>query len=171
MFFGTMLNSYGPAQAAFGMIQSSAGRASMITAAAEQALRGTPMLDQLLELMVETEKMAGRRNDIAHGLVRHQGAIDNDTKKRTSFGYYLQPANYNTLKARKVDQQFAQEIAESFGKLGFLRMHKYAYTAADVTVYANAFKDLYRRLNDLLKDVTRHCRKPHLPHQPQSPSR
>lgn len=154
LFSELLFSSIGVAGAAFGTIQSSAGRAAMITAAAKVALHGNSLLPRLNSLMNEVEKLAGRRNDIAHGVVREHGAIDAKGNRKT-FGCYLTPAAYNTLKRRdftKVDQ-------EDLISGGMLNLAKYCYTAEQVHQYINHFADYKKRLVELTLEVAEIYRK------------
>lgn len=143
--------SSGAAFAAYGTVLSPSGRAEMVIAAAETALQmERALLKEVKSLINEIGKLAGRRNDIAHGIAREVSQVSYDPKIQQhvtlKFGCYLVPPNYHTRKKLKIDQIVWSDP--------YLKWRKYAYTAGQIRYYAVVFLD-YRKYID---DVTERCR-------------
>lgn len=140
--FGVLVDTTSPAaQNAYGTIQSSAGRADLIKAAASVTLRDDrAYAAELQSLMRDVEKLSGRRNDIAHGVVRMRRGYRNGIKGY--LGYFLLPPSYNTRK-RIGPQDVTSDDVE------IIQNHpltKYQYTAAQVRAYRGHFETYESRL-------------------------
>lgn len=127
------MSSADPTRRAFGAIESSATRRTMILAAAE-AYFGRHWDDENIRVsfgrVLEAVSFASkRRDDIAHGIV------EGNILDGKSFGHFLFPANYNT--GRTVP--FATNIESD--PLYFTFTH-FRYTSADILEFAHKFGEL-----------------------------
>jgi hypothetical protein len=116
----------------------------MIIAAADVTLRHDQNL--LLRLKNTVNNIANdwsaRRTEIAHGIVMHFSANERD------IGWYLVPASYSTKK------NDPWNITDHFSDEAFLfDPYAYAYTAAQVATYANAFAERGKDVTALLTEV------------------
>jgi hypothetical protein len=148
MIFGTIVRSEkGAASAAYGVVLSPASRAEMIVAAAEQTFSiNDPLALQIVKLVNDVGRLAGRRNDIAHGVVTSFSETrleEGGGKTEVEHGHYLVPANYNRRKKRskKAIRDYLIEHGMNFYPHLF---HKYAYTSAQIYTYITHF-DHYRQ--------------------------
>ena len=130
-----------PATAAYGTIASSPGRIEMIVAAAEADWEHItdPLLSDTRALLRQVGKLAGRRNDIAHGTVILRGG----------WGHYLIPPDYNPRKRHPARELIPEEALDAFGNL------KYAYAAAQIDTYAGHFVDYGAKIGQLIPCLIR----------------
>ena len=120
----------------------------MVLAAAETILFDAPnLLTELRTLMRDVDALAGRRNDIAHGVVMEFTSQKND-EAVINHGSYLVPAAYNTRKHEKVTYKDFHEVTA--GK-------KYAYRAAQVEAYVSHFVEYRKIAGNLLARIQAHC--------------
>lgn len=137
--YTTIINSNSRAAvAAYGTILTTAGRISMIEAAAaeERGVIDAPLFAELKKLIVsDVGKMAGRRNEIAHGSVTEFIGLE-------SAGHYLVPPQHSTRKHLS-PREPAKVEDFPFGQL------KYAYTAGQILRYADSFYSHALRIYDL----------------------
>ena len=79
-------------------------------------------------------KLAGRRNDIAHGVVMDETTV-------STGGFYLVPASYQTRKGTR----------HTMLKPGVepRLVPKYKYTAAQILGFASAFAEAYRQIRTI----------------------
>ncbi len=110
-----------PALRAYCSVANSNNRIQMVRAAVESWLRewkDCPFAENALSLLIECSGWAGRRNDIAHGLVDR--FVDEFGK-----GWFLVPSIYSK-KGRnergKIDYRYNAQIVDMFGD-HFLHLH------------------------------------------------
>lgn len=124
------------AQAAYGTIVSSTGRTEMILAAAGAIPDlGESLYGELKTLMTAVGNLAGRRNEIAHGIAT--GFKINDWDR----GFYLVPNTFNTKKRQSFRSPgilFSAELSD----------YKYAYTSAQILKYADHFIAQMKKIFD-----------------------
>lgn len=128
-----------PAVRAYGSVVSFNGRAEMLDAAAKAYfhLNSQPDLEaEFCELLKACRGYAGRRNDIAHGVVAH-GFGTNPTQ-----GFYLRPSAYTSRK----------------NPIG--RQPTYAYSSFEIERFRLQFEDLYNKLVDFEVRLNRKRRRP-----------
>jgi hypothetical protein len=127
------------AAAAYGSIISSQSRLEAILAAARAAPAVSPsMLSELATLLDHIGKLAGRRNEIAHGVVTHFTGPET-----ADHGYYLVPAPYNTRKKRPLGKRVGP--AMDWGN--------YAYTAKQIRQYADYFSLFSDKVLPLISQI------------------
>lgn len=151
------------ALAAYGSVVASSGRIDMVVAAAEADVSdaGKAIVPEIRQVVVkEIGKLAGRRNEIAHGHVAGFDLSDAPTE------YFLVPPDYNTRKQMPVHHI----STEAFPFSSF----KYAYTSAQVLAYSehfwtytNKLYGLTDRLRELRKKVPPKASPPPKPAPPK----
>jgi len=115
-----------PTLRAYSSVASSHNRIQMVRAAVESWLRewkGCPLRENVLTLLTECSGWAGRRNDIAHGLVDR---FTDEFKK----GWFLVPGLY------------ARKGRNEFGKVD------YRYNAEIICGFSNQFLELHNRFHE-----------------------
>lgn len=139
------------AVAAYGTVVSPAGRAEMVGAAARSVLPDKlPLLATILTTVNEIGKLAGRRNDIAHGIVtrfQQQNAPASGAPVLMELGHYLVPSASNTRK--KLNSGAAAALIFDPDRQGPIIISKYGYIAAQVDQYREHFSAYRLRLLDL----------------------
>jgi murein tripeptide amidase MpaA len=116
-----------PAIRAYSAVTNASNRIQMVRAALESWLhvwKDCPCGRNALDILKECGEWAGRRNDIAHGIVDR--VVD-----APKHGWFLFPSFYNAKK-RPLDDRPA-----------------YRYTAANIEYYSDRFEDLHNRLNEV----------------------
>jgi len=140
----------GAAVAAYGTVTSPSAKAEMVRAAAEVLYQPfETLLSDIKVAVSELQHLAGRRNDIAHGIVSHYSGSANGGPM-IRHGFFLAPNPFNTGKKLSFDKQ-----AEQFGAVpvGGVR---YAYTAKQVDHYAKQFDACRAVMSDLYDKVRDH---------------
>ena len=145
--FGTLAEPYGDglvARRAYGSVLTFRGRSEMIEAAAEAFFwrRDNPTLRPAIRAFLqEAVKFAGRRNEIAHGIV---GIYETGLPRfiQAAPGYVLGPPEYATNKTELKPGRHAFEYVH--------HAPKYAYTAAQIDVFREQFGRLERHASAIL---------------------
>jgi hypothetical protein len=141
--FLTYLGTINPAASrAYGSIVSGQGRVGMLKEVIESVYRhSSPSVADLhTRAMTKIGALAGRRNEIAHGIV------SNPTVNRESFGFCLFPPSYNSSKNRSLAEYFERmqkpqkPIAHSEWLAFYLARGKYVYTHIEILRYAEMFR-------------------------------
>lgn len=163
--FAVLVNSRaGAAEDAYGIVQSPSSRSAMIGAAARAVFEpNDPLLLELRTLLNDIGQLAGRRNDIAHGLTLRFRSVhvkvgkteaDEDEVTETPHGYYLTSSSTNTRK--RIAQDEVAERRQS-GAQGAALYQKYAYTTRQIRAYGDHFSVYEDLVEDLTKRVKAHC--------------
>ncbi len=143
----------GEALAAYGIVSSSASRSSMILVAIAYLFpSGTPLRNQIESTLSEIGHLAGKRNNIAHGVVSSVHAtMTHPGGQKKSTGHYLIPAHYLTRKALSPDEitLLLQQDPATSSPI----MQKYAYTADQIRDFAEHFNAYRHRVLDLQDDA------------------
>ena len=116
-----------PAIRAYSTVANASNRIQMVRAAVESwqyLWKECPFGRNALEILKECGEWAGRRNEIAHGIVDR--LIDSPKNS-----WFLFPSFYNAKKRRLGERP------------------AYRYTAADIEYYSRCFEDLHNRLNEV----------------------
>jgi hypothetical protein len=142
------------ALAAWGALASSASRASMIVTAASYLFDDEePIFRKLTQIINEIGQMAGRRNNIAHGIVTRVRASMTlkDSKTRVVEGHFLIAAYYMTKKNLSPSQRMKrlQGDPETISPLAM----KYAYTAGQIRASAQVFRTYVNKLAELMCEL------------------
>jgi len=137
--FGEYIGTINPAvKRAYGSVVSSQGRIGMMKEVI-QANYGVTWPETAAlhtKAMNQIGALAGRRNEIAHGIVTNQ------TVNEKNFGYCLMPAEYNAGKTYSAGEYFSRVNAGSAHSEWlrfFLSRGKYVYTHVEITKYAEMF--------------------------------
>lgn len=151
--FGILVGSrLGAATLAYGTISASSTRGGMVLAAAELVLRENAALQaETIRILQDIGELGARRNEIAHGVVSHSTssyADEHGTVTRQDHGHFLMPASYAVKYRSKKKRDFGSPVTEA---------GKYAYTSAQVMVYATHFAEHYKRLVDLMWRIISYC--------------
>jgi hypothetical protein len=147
-----------PAERAYGAVVTFAGRMEMIKAAAEAfffsypVIEGEQLQSSLSELTKEALNFSARRNELAHGAVRknhvfpapsHFLGFLRETRSRADAtrpaGFVLQPTDHTT---KKTELEKGKTILTPVNYIP-----SYAYSSAEVLVFANHFERLTDRAN------------------------
>lgn len=158
--FSWLVNSRaGAAEAAYGMVASASGRCDMVLAAASEIF--PPDAELLLEIektISDIRRAAGRRNDIAHGVVtKLSEEIKNAHSAFKLEGYFLASNGWNTRKQTS-KWETSQRLVDDTYEPGML-LGRYAYVAMQVDWYAAHFRAYRDRLVDLGDKTRAHCAK------------
>lgn len=131
-----------PAIRAYGSVLTSRGRGEMISAAADAVFFLSPNagLKKELDKLVETVgRFAGRRNEIAHGIVNgyypDRKPFTSSRKPPEMKGYVLGPSEYSTNKT-KLERRSLIDRAH--------RAPSYAYSSTEIAHYQSHFERLQR---------------------------
>jgi hypothetical protein len=112
------------AQRAYGSAASHGARNDMLREAGEVYFHRHPAHKETFrQLLEEFGKLAGRRNDIAHGCVVRRANVG------SGHGHWLEPLDYNSRKTNAIN----------------LGARKYSYTHIQIDAFGSAFSDCLRR--------------------------
>jgi len=140
-FLGLLDNNL-PAIRAYGSVLTFKGRASMVEAAAEAFyfLKPNPTMHAKIEDIIDRSgQFSGRRNEIAHGVVRQitdpgpviQGPTGGMMRLPIVWGYGVVPSEYATNKT---------DLAPALSLLSDIeRVPKYRYSSAELIRYSTEF--------------------------------
>lgn len=156
--FGAYLGAYHPAaKRAYGSIVSGAARIGMMKEVIESSysISQPEMATLHIKAMNQIAALAARRNEIAHGVVKH-ALVNNE-----GYGFCLYPSEYNTGKTHSIGEYFprARKTTKRNNFLHhFLSLGKYVYTDVEIYKYASMFnvakKDVFDvRMQIFLMDV------------------
>lgn len=158
ILFGVLVNSRaGSAESAYGMVISPASRADMVLAAASCLFApGEPLLEEIETTVNQIRQMAGRRNDIAHGVINTHRPLLFKSDGSDSLGWFISPTYNNTRRsiphAEKVAMAHADIRAPS------QHFHRYAYVSEQVDWYASHFTAQQERMRSLYRRVDQACK-------------
>ena len=128
---------YHPADRAFGSVQGSAARLTMIEEAAKAHFQWypNPDLEKRLNQLIGTEcrQFAGKRNNIAHGVVDMGFSVPPKLK----IGYWLVPSYYATKKHPLKGPS------------------AYAYTSTEIQYFIGEFDRLWVQIGQLISDIAK----------------
>jgi hypothetical protein len=130
---------------AYGSVETFRGRANMIETAAEvyfRYSRNEHLSSAISDLLKLSRQLAGRRNDIAHGIVGEYANVSLGIAVHN--GYVLYPAYYATRK---------RELPET-GPLSDVKP-RFIYSSAEIESFGNQFSQLAETAINILTDLTR----------------
>lgn len=147
--FLTYLGTINPAASrAYGSIVSGQGRVGMLKEVIESVygISLPDVADLHIRAMTKIAALAGRRNEIAHGIVA------NPTVNGENFGFCLLPPSYNSSKNRSLAEYFERmqkPIAHTDWLAFYLARGKYVYTQVEILHYAEMFRIAMRDVQEM----------------------
>lgn len=151
LLFSMLVGTGGPGAAsqAYGQISGFSNRISMIQAAAKAALyKKHDLRNEVLSFLRTVSHLAGKRNNIAHGIVSRYYKHDSSGTK--VYGYFLAPPRYNSRKGFNTER-LIHTMQNSHIPLH--QLSSYCYTAKQVRQIAAVFHSYAKQAQKLMLRV------------------